>query len=116
MRSGHLIRLERRERMSNAQVYNLLKGLKTEMILYLMICTSSKTAIKRISRYHTRLRNAAITLSGKDLVAMGYPPGPLFSKTLQAVLEAKLNGQVRTRKEELNHARKTIQRLGEKDG
>ena len=116
MLTGHLMRLERPKPMSNAKVYNLLKGLKTEMILYLMICTSSNTAIKRISRYHTRLRNVVITLSGQDLVAMGYPPGPVFSQTLQAVLEAKLNGQVKTRQEELNHARKAIQRLGRTDG
>jgi tRNA nucleotidyltransferase (CCA-adding enzyme) len=37
-----LSRLERRKRMSNADIFNLLKGLKTEMVLYMMVCTSSK--------------------------------------------------------------------------
>ena len=115
MLGKHLLRLENRRPMSNADVYNLLRGLKTEMILYLMVCTSSTTAVKRISRYHTQLRNVAINVSGKDLVAMGYPPGPLFSRTLQAVLEAKLNGQVQTRKDELNYTRKVAQRILQTD-
>ena len=103
-----LSRLERRKRMSNADIYNLLKGLKTEMILYMMVGTSSKTAKKRISHYHTQLRNVAITVSGKDLLKMGLKPGPVFSKILQAVLEAKLNGVLKTREDELGFVKKNI--------
>ena len=110
----HLTRLERRKRMNNAQIYNLLKGLKTELILYMMICTTSDTAIKRISKYHTQLRHVSITLSGKDLLDLGLPPGPLFTRTLQAVLEAKLNGRVRNREEEFAFARQTIKRQSKK--
>jgi tRNA nucleotidyltransferase (CCA-adding enzyme) len=104
----HLTRLERRKRMDNARIYNLLKGVKTELILYMMICTTSDMAAKRISKYHTQLRHVAITLTGKDLLGMGLKPGPLFSRTLQAVLEAKLNGRVRNREEEFAFARQTI--------
>ncbi|WP_319525986.1 CBS domain-containing protein [uncultured Desulfosarcina sp.] len=110
MMAEHLTRLERRKRMDNAQIYNLLKGVRTELILYMMICTTSDMAIKRISKYHTQLRHVAITLSGKDLLDMGLTPGPLFSRTLQAVLEAKLNGRVRNREEEFAFARQTIKR------
>ncbi len=97
-----LILLERRKRMSNAEVFNLLKGFKTEMILYMMVCTTSEMAKKRISHYHTQMRNVAISISGKDLLKMGLKPGPLFSKALQAILEAKLNGRVNTREDEFN--------------
>lgn len=101
MAAAHLMQLEGRKRMSNADVFNLLKGFKTEIILYMMVCTTSKTAIKRISHYHTRLRHVTIAMSGKELLKMGLTPGPLFSKTLQAVLEAKLNGRVDTREDEV---------------
>jgi tRNA nucleotidyltransferase (CCA-adding enzyme) len=104
--------LEQRKRMNNATIYNLLRGFKTEMILYMMICSTSKTAIKRISTYHTRLRHVAITITGKDLLNMGLTPGPLFSKIIQAVLEAKLNGRVITREDEFAYVKKTIKKQG----
>jgi len=106
-----LMQLEQRKRMSNASVYNLLKGFKTEMVLYMMICTTSKTAKKRISHYHTQLRNVTITITGKNLLKMGLKPGPFFSKTLQAVLEAKLNGRVKTREDEFNFVKTYVQRV-----
>ncbi|WP_319409515.1 CBS domain-containing protein [uncultured Desulfosarcina sp.] len=106
-----LARLERRKRMNNAEVFNLLKAFKTEMILYMMVCADSQMAKKRISLYHTRLRHVAITISGKDLLEMGFPSGPVFSKTLQAVLEAKLNGWVKTREDEFTFIRNKISRL-----
>ena len=110
--TAQLMELEMRNRMSNANIYNLLKGYKTEMILYMMVCTTSKTAIKRISSYHTRLRHVAITLTGKDLLKMNLTPGPLFSKIIQAVLEAKLNGRVITREDEFAYVKKTVNKQG----
>jgi tRNA nucleotidyltransferase (CCA-adding enzyme) len=106
-----LTRLERHKRLKNADVFNLLKAFKTEVILYMMVCTGSEVAKKRISLYHTRLRNVAITISGKDLLDMGLASGPVFGKILQAVLEAKLNGLVKTREDELAFIGKNISRL-----
>ena len=106
-----LTRLEWHKRIKNADVFNLLKAFKTEVILYMMVCTGSEIAKKRISLYHTRLRNVSTTISGKDLLDMGLASGPVFSKMLQAVLEAKLNGLVKTREDELAFIRKNISRL-----
>lgn len=105
-----LSRLELRKRISNAEIFTLLKGFQTEAVLYMMACTDSETAKKRISLYHTRLRNVEITISGKDLLDMGLAPGPVFSHTLQAVLEAKLNGRIKTREDEFAFARKHIKK------
>ena len=80
-----------------------------------MVCTTSEMAKKRISHYHTQLRNAAITITGKDLLKMGLTPGPIFSNTLQAVLEARLNGRVKTREDEFSFVRNHIKRQGVED-
>ncbi len=104
-----LVQLERVNRMSNAEIFNLLNTTKTELILYMMVCTTSRMAKKRISNYHTRLRNVSITISGKELLSMGLSPGPLFGKILQSVVEAKLNGKLKTREDELQFARKKIE-------
>jgi tRNA nucleotidyltransferase (CCA-adding enzyme) len=100
-----LPRLESHKHMHNADIFNLLSSFKTEIVLYMMICATSEIAKKRISLYQTRLRNVAVTITGKDLVEMGLPPGPLFGTVLRAVLEAKLNGLVKTRDDEFSHVR-----------
>jgi tRNA nucleotidyltransferase (CCA-adding enzyme) len=54
-----------------------------------------------ISNYFTRLRHIHTSVTGKDLLKMGLEPGPIFKKILQNVLDAKLNGQLKTRNDEL---------------
>jgi tRNA nucleotidyltransferase (CCA-adding enzyme) len=106
-----LVRLERKSPIKNSEIFNLVHMVKTELILYMMIRTRSKIARKRISKYHTRLCNVTITISGKDLKRMGLIPGPDFSTVLQSVLDAKLNGLLKTREEELSFAEKQIRQL-----
>lgn len=45
-------------------------------------------------------------ISGRDLIAMGLPPGKIFSRILEAVRVAQLEGAVETRDEALKLARK----------
>jgi poly(A) polymerase len=47
----------------------------------------------------------APVLSGDDLIALGYAPGPLFSDILRALEEAQLEGEVRTRDEAVHLVR-----------
>jgi poly(A) polymerase len=53
-------------------------------------------------------------LSGKDLIAMGYYPGPLFREILNFVEEAQLEGMVSTRQEALDLIKQTYS--GKKEG
>jgi len=57
---------------------------------------------KAISGYFTKRRYVKISITGKDLINIGLKPGPLFKKILQAVFDAKLDGIVKTRKDELD--------------
>ncbi len=50
-------------------------------------------------------------VTGDDLLAMGYPPGPLFSQVLEAVREAQLEGEVTERGEALALARQRAKTL-----
>lgn len=50
-------------------------------------------------------------LSGHDLVAMGYRPGPAFREILERVRDAQLEGEVRTREEALHLARRIASTL-----
>ena len=43
-------------------------------------------------------------LTGRDLIAAGYPPGPAFKRTLRAVEDAQLEGTITTKEEALRLA------------
>jgi len=56
----------------------------------------------------TAIRYDKPSINGKDLRAMGYKPGPAFKKALDAVWQARLDGLVHTREEELCYAREFL--------
>jgi putative nucleotidyltransferase with HDIG domain len=47
-------------------------------------------------------------ISGRDLIAAGYVPGPDFSKALEAVETAQLEGEIHTRAEAMSVAKRTL--------
>ena len=53
-------------------------------------------------------------LTGDDLMRMGYTPGQLFKQILQAVEDAQLEGQIRTRDEAETYVRKNFGLKGAK--
>ena len=71
----------------------------------MMAITKHNTVKKAISHYFTRLRRVTVSLKGKDLQQMGVGPGPIYRDILQATLDAKLNGELKTHKDELEFAR-----------
>jgi tRNA nucleotidyltransferase (CCA-adding enzyme) len=97
--------LERHLPVDNSILYQKLSGFKTELILYMMAATQKQAVKKAISHFFTRLRRVTISLKGRDLKKMGFAPGPVYRDALQATLDAKLNGQVKTRRDELDFAR-----------
>jgi tRNA nucleotidyltransferase (CCA-adding enzyme) len=103
--------LEQHQDVKNSILYQQLSHFKPELILYMMANAYSKRTQKIISRYHTHLRHIKISINGNDIKEIGVKPGPIYHKTLKAVLAAKLNGQVVTRKEELAFARRYIHQI-----
>ncbi|MGD9212795.1 MAG: CBS domain-containing protein [Desulfobacteraceae bacterium] len=94
----------------NSELYQRLNGFKTELLFYMMASAPSKTVKKAISHYYTHLRHIKVSINGKDIKAMGIAPGPVYRGALNAVLAAKLNGQVTSRKQELAFVRQYITR------
>ena len=50
-------------------------------------------------------------LTGHDLIAAGYQPGPIFARILKAVEDAQLEGEIRTRDEALELVRARFQNV-----
>jgi tRNA nucleotidyltransferase (CCA-adding enzyme) len=90
----------------SSEVYRLLSGLAPEFLVYIMAITTRSAVQRAVSTYLTRLRRLKPELTGEDLKAMGLTPGPLFSKILDHLLEAKLNLEVKTRADEIELVRR----------
>ncbi len=54
-----------------------------------------------IAQFGDKMRYVTITVTGKDLMRYGLKPGPIFREIMQRVLDAKLDGLLKTRDDEL---------------
>jgi tRNA nucleotidyltransferase (CCA-adding enzyme) len=90
-------------------IYYTLQPLSLPTILFTISKAKDKRQKKAISLYLTTLRKIKPVLAGKDLKAMGYKPGPLFNKILKAVLDARLEGQIKSREEEIKFVKEKFQ-------
>lgn len=89
-----------------SRVYDLLAPLQIEEILLMMAKAKQETAKKYISLYLTHLREVKVILTGHDLKKLGIPPGPQYRTLLAELLDAKLDGAVRNRDEEIEYIKR----------
>jgi tRNA nucleotidyltransferase (CCA-adding enzyme) len=90
-----------------AEVYRLLAGLSDEVLLSLMAKSKGEVVKRQVSAFLTTYQQIKPILTGADLKAMGLKPGPRFKKILDRLLDARLNGEVKTETEE----RELVQRI-----
>jgi tRNA nucleotidyltransferase (CCA-adding enzyme) len=83
-----------------SEVYRALLPFRPEELLFLMGKADKEFMRKAVSHYFHRYRNTQTELKGKDLKAMGIPPGPIYRQLLDELLNARLNKQVGNRSEE----------------
>jgi tRNA nucleotidyltransferase (CCA-adding enzyme) len=101
-------RLEYRLPVKDSTLYKRLSGFKTELILYMMATTRHEQVKKAVSHYFTRLRKVTPIIKGRDLKALGIKPGPIYSKLLESVLAAKLDGRLKTKEDELQFVKQRM--------
>ena len=87
-------------------ILEALKQFGMEALLFMMARTARDATRMAISEYITTLRHVRPLLTGKDLIDMGYEPGPAFGKILAALRDARLDGEVVTKQDEIDIVRK----------
>lgn len=97
----------RREVIANSEIYWLLKELSIEGLLYLMAKARKNQIKKAVSNYVTTLRHTQTVLTGDDLMILGYQPGPEFKTILNDLLDARLDGKVSSREDEIAYVGRT---------
>jgi tRNA nucleotidyltransferase (CCA-adding enzyme) len=86
--------------VKSSEIYQLLHVYSTPAIQANALASESPLASQQLNLYLDKLRYVKPILNGEDLKKMGIPPGPKIGKILNALREAKLNGELRTRKDE----------------
>lgn len=93
--------LRRDEELKNSQIVSLFEEIQIEGLLYLMAIARKNHVKRAISSYVTTLGTIESFYTGKDLVTMGYKPGPQFREILGYLKNARLDEITNSPEEEL---------------
>ncbi|MGD8237198.1 MAG: hypothetical protein PVH68_01485 [Armatimonadota bacterium] len=87
-----------------SRIHGTFAGRPLSVPLLALGLARSPVARDGIRRYLQTLRHAAADITGDDLLAEGFSPGPGFAEALRAALSAKLDGRAASRDEQLRLA------------
>ncbi|MFH0812919.1 MAG: CBS domain-containing protein [Pseudomonadota bacterium] len=107
-----LKKIQEHKSLANSIIYELLNPLSIEALLYIMAKTNQKYLKKSISNYIAHLRFTEVMLTGKDLKAMGLPPGKVYQQVLKSLLKKRLDGNIKTREDEIMYVKKNFLSCG----
>ena len=92
-----------------SQVYGFFRGYGRVSVQAFGIAAESAAARSRAGDYLERLANVRPDLTGKDLMSLGAPRGPRVGQYLKRLLDARLDGVVKSRDEEINLVKKLLE-------
>lgn len=104
-----LEKLQRELPVDNSILFGRLHVFKMEVLLYMMAAAGQDRVRNAIRHYIAKLAHVRIIVQGRDLKAMGIPPGPGYRRILQHVLDARLNGIIETREDEIAFVRSHLE-------
>ncbi len=99
-----------KEHVRISRIFNLLEPLSYEAIILLLASLNDTRAQERIAVFLTHHNGSRAAISGSDLVALGLEPGPHYQQILRKVLNARLDGKLSNREDELEYARSLVSR------
>jgi tRNA nucleotidyltransferase (CCA-adding enzyme) len=104
--SGELAlqRIAGRRAMPPSEVCHLLRGLPVEVLLHIMARADENTR-RQISAFVTNYSRVKIEVNGNDLRSLGLAPGPVYHELIEQLRDARIDGRVTNREEELQLAR-----------
>ena len=100
-----------RDKIKASRVFSLLEPLSYEVIILIKAKFKNKNLEKHIKDFFEIYNGTHLYISGADLHKLGLTPGPYYQKIFHRVLHAKLDGLVKTKKEELGLINKITKRI-----
>ena len=102
----------KKKKLKNSEILQQLTGLPLEVLLFLIAKTEFNRVEKRIKLFITVLRKIRPLIKGEDLAGLGIKAGPVYKEIFRAILRKKLNGGLKTKKEERFFIKETWRGLG----
>jgi len=94
--------LNKGRELKPSKIYDVFSGLSSEAVILLLATCSSEQVKRYAALYFNQYYASAKTkLTGDDLLEMGMKPGPIFDEVFKAIRDARINGQVSSRDEEV---------------
>jgi len=90
-------------------IYKLLEPLSYETLIFLMAKCGDKLVKKRVKDFLSKYNGTQLRIGGDDLKNLGIKPGPEFTRILKRTLYAKIDGKLKTKKNELEFAKKLVE-------
>ena len=88
--------------MSPSSIYRLLDGYSSPAMVANSLATESPVASQHIHLFLNKLKYIEVSLTGDDLMRMGIAPGPHIKEILELLHEARLDGKITTRQDEVD--------------
>lgn len=96
-----LFRFSRPKTMLPSEIYHTLENCCDEELIYMMAKSKEEETKKAISFYLQKLRTIIPSVTGNDLKALNIEPGPVYKEILKNLLDARLNGELHSKEEEI---------------
>ncbi len=97
-----------RSQISTSMINKLLQSLPLEVLIFAMSKTNKPQIKHNIKYYLSILKRVKPLISGKDLLKMGYPEGPLYKQILDKVFELQLNGLLKDKQQAINYIKDSL--------
>lgn len=110
-----LDRLSPPEPMPMSRIASVLRGLTNESYVYILANAQAEVVKERLKNYLARSRHNKLLINGEDIIEIGYPPGPYFKEALDAARDARLDGQISTREDEIRFVKEFLTQRGIKE-
>ncbi len=104
--ASQFIKKLQRINLAKNKIYRILKPLSYSVIVYMRLTTQSKLVRRRIDGFITKYSLITLSIDGNDLKRLGIAEDQKMGCILDILLNRKINGQIKTRSEELKEARR----------
>lgn len=102
--------LLQQEQLKLSEIYQILESFPLGILCFFLAKTEKYRVKKRIILFLHKLIDLKLEINGKDLMELGYKPGPLFKYVLEEIKRAKLDGLLKDREEELALAQRLMKK------
>jgi tRNA nucleotidyltransferase (CCA-adding enzyme) len=96
-------------------IHHLLQPYPSRVLVVNWIASEWEAVQNRLFSYQVEWRLVEPEITGDDLKAMGLEPGPTFGELLSALRDARLDGEVSTRQEEMALVEAMLAREGQSE-